>query len=77
MDTSFSFLPKAELMCSLSKAQLEAGRHKILYGSDFPNLIFPREEEIDHLLGLDLSREFYDRVFQQNALRLIEQCGMA
>lgn len=75
MDTAFSFLPKLGSMFDLGNDFLEKNRERILYGSDFPNILFPREEEIDTLLGLDLSQEFYDAVFRDNALRLIRECS--
>ncbi len=37
--------------------------------------LFPREDEIDTLLGLNLSQAFYDSVFRDNGLRLIGQAG--
>lgn len=77
MDTAFSFLPQLGAMFDLGNDFLEANRERILYGSDFPNIIFPREHEIDTLLGLGLSHEFYDAVFRDNGLRLIRECSDA
>ena len=70
MDTAFAFLPRLGGLCDLGSAFLERHRGRILYGSDFPNILFPREEEIDTLLGLKLSQEFFDAVFRDNGLRL-------
>ena len=42
MDTAFSFLPKLGSMFNLGSDFLEANRERILYGSDFPNILFPR-----------------------------------
>jgi len=70
-DTSFSFLPKADLVFNLGKECLEQNRDKILYGSDFPNLIYPREDEINCLFDFGLSEEFYRKIFFENGLRLI------
>ena len=75
MDTAFSFLPRLGSMFDLGGDFLERYRERILYGSDFPNILFPREDEIDTLLGLDLSQEFYDAVFRDNGLRLIRENG--
>ena len=77
MDTAFSFLPKLGSMFDLGNDFLETNRERILYGSDFPNILFPREDEIDTLLGLDLSQSFYDAVFRDNGLRLIRECSLA
>jgi predicted TIM-barrel fold metal-dependent hydrolase len=71
MDTAFAFIPRLGSMFALGGDFLERNRERILYGSDFPNIIFPREDEIDALLGLDLSQGFYDAVFRDNGLRLI------
>ncbi len=73
MDTAFSFLPCLGSMFDLGNNFLEMHRKRILYGSDFPNILFPREDEIDTLLGLDLSQAFYDAVFRDNGLCLIRE----
>lgn len=70
-DTSFSFLPGLPVRFDLGNDALERHRDRIVYGSDFPNIIFPREDEIEFLLGLDLSQEFYDAVFHDNGMRII------
>lgn len=74
LDTSFSFLPQLGRMFDLGPDFLEEHRNRILYGSDFPNVLFPRQEEIDTLLGFGLSAEFYRRVFSENGLDLIRKC---
>jgi predicted TIM-barrel fold metal-dependent hydrolase len=74
MDTSFSFLPG--LCCDLSSDELYAKKDRIVYGSDFPNLIIPRKSEIENLLALNLPDDFYEAVFLENAKRLIaEHCS--
>jgi hypothetical protein len=73
MDTAFSFLADAGLMFNLGNDFLEAHKDRILYGSDFPNVILPREEEIDALLDRGLSQEFYNAVFRDNGLALIKE----
>ncbi len=73
LDTAFSFLPTKGYDQGVLK--LLKYKDRIVYGSDFPNLIFPRESEIDNLLGLGLSREFYENVFYSNAEALIENSG--
>ncbi len=73
LDTAFSYLPRLGIMCDLDAGFLETRRDRILYGSDFPNVLFPREDEIDTLLGLGLSQAFYNAVFRDNGLRLIRE----
>jgi len=75
MDTAFSFIPRLGPIFDLGGDFLERNRERILYGSDFPNILFPREDEIDTLLNFNLSQEFYDAVFRDNGLRLIRQSG--
>jgi predicted TIM-barrel fold metal-dependent hydrolase len=74
-DTAFAFLTQLGSMFDLGKDFLETNRERILYGSDFPNILFPREDEIDILLGFGLSQIFYDAVFRDNGLRLIRECS--
>lgn len=73
LDTSYSFWPQFPQSFDLGNAFLEAHKDRILYGSDFPNIILPREDEIEGLLSRNLSQEFYDRVFYENGRRLIEK----
>ncbi len=74
LDTSYTFIPgmpEGFLASNLGVDFLEKYQDRILYGSDFPNVLFPREVEIDTLLGLNLSQSFYDKIFRQNALGII------
>jgi uncharacterized protein len=75
MDTAFAFIPRLGSMFDLGGDFLEQHRERILYGSDFPNVIFPREDEITTLLDLTLSQEFYNAVFRDNGLSLIRKSG--
>ena len=71
-DTAFSYLREIGLLCPLGPDILELQKDRILYGSDFPNLILPREKEIECLLEMNLSADFYRKVFLENGLRLIK-----
>ena len=72
-DTSFTFFKRADMGFNLDPSYLERNKNRILYGSDFPNLIFPREEEIDTIVGLGLSSEFYQNIFFDNGMELIKR----
>ncbi len=74
LDTAFAFFGEFQGKggFNLGGEALEAHRDRIVYGSDFPNLILPRESELETLLGYGLSQEFYDRVFYRNGLDLID-----
>ncbi|HON63161.1 MAG TPA: amidohydrolase family protein [Desulfomonilia bacterium] len=71
LDTSYCFLPGSFRMFRMEKSVLESLKGRLLYGSDFPNLFHHRREELNALLGMELSQEFYDRVFRDNALDLL------
>ena len=73
LDTAFAFFREFQGKggFDLGNDALEQHRDRILYGSDFPNLILPRESEIGMLAGYGLTKEFYDRVFYRNAQVLI------
>jgi predicted TIM-barrel fold metal-dependent hydrolase len=73
LDTSYSFFKDFQGRggFDLGNAPLEKHKDRILYGSDFPNIILPRESEIETLLEYNLSQEFYDKVFCNNGLKLI------
>ncbi len=73
MDTAFAFIPRLGSMCDIGRKRLEGLRERILYGSDFPNLLFPREDEIEHLRSLKLTDSFYRRAFRENGLALIRR----
>jgi len=77
LDTAYTFWPGLPFTFNLGKDLLEKYRRRILYGSDFPNVILPREGEIDYLLQLDLSDEFYERIFYANAMELLNGGDMA
>jgi hypothetical protein len=71
LDTAFCFMSPPYAGYNLGSDYLEKYKSRILYGSDFPNLIMPREEEIENLLKMDLSQEFYDNIFYDNGLALL------
>jgi hypothetical protein len=73
LDTSFTFFKSMESGFDLDPALLEQNQDKLLYGSDFPNLIVPREEEIERLQEYGFAKEFYEKLFFTNGKRLIEQ----
>jgi predicted TIM-barrel fold metal-dependent hydrolase len=74
-DTAFAFLKGLGHVCNVPAESLERYGDRIVYGSDFPNIIFPREEEIEYLQGLNLSEGFYRKVFYENGRRLITEHG--
>ena len=73
LDTSYSFWPNLPFTFNLGTEFLEKYKDKILYGSDFPNVILHREGEINYLLSLDLSEDFYEKVFNTNGMKLLKE----
>lgn len=73
LDTAYSFWPDLPFTFNLDDGYLEKYSGRLLYGSDFPNIILSRKGEIDRLLSFDLSQTFYDRVFYTNGLKLLEE----
>lgn len=76
LDTAFTFFKSYDSGFDLELELMEQNQTRILYGSDFPNLILPREEEIEVLLSYDFEESFYHNLFFNNGKRLIERhCG--
>ncbi len=73
LDTAYSFWPQISEGYNLGSEYLEKYQSRILYGSDFPNVILPREDEITGLLQYELSQEFYNKIFYENAIKLINK----
>ncbi len=71
LDTAFCFMSPPYAGYNLGLDYLEKYKSRILYGSDYPNLIMPWEDEIENLLKMGLSQEFYDNIFYNNGIALI------
>jgi predicted TIM-barrel fold metal-dependent hydrolase len=72
LDTSFTFWPQAPWVFNLDASLLEKYSDRILYGSDFPNIFLPREDEISYLHKLNLSEAFYKKIFWENGVKLLK-----
>jgi uncharacterized protein len=71
LDTTFSFYEGTPYMFNLSVDYLESYQDRLLYGSDFPNLLYPWDDEIKTLRKLNLSAGCRRKIFFENALTLI------
>jgi uncharacterized protein len=71
LDTAYCFLPGDFRMYRLGNGLLEKYQDRLLYGSDFPNIFHHRDEEISALEGMNLSQEFYRKVFKDNGDALL------
>ena len=79
LDTAFAFFKEQQGQGAydLGTGLLEKYSDRILYGSDFPNLILPRESEFETLAAYNLSDEFYRNVFYANGMKLISSASTA
>jgi hypothetical protein len=71
LDTAFVFWPGVPRHYTLKPEDLLSHQDRIVYGSDFPNLIFDWETEIRVLKEMSLGDAFYRKIFYKNALRLL------
>ena len=73
LDTAYAFFNEKQMPggFNLGGEVLEKYQDRILYGSDFPNLILPRQAELETLISYDFSPQFYRKVFFENAANLI------
>ena len=61
----------------VSNADLIRHQHRIVFGSDFPNLPYPYDEERRGLWARDLPLPVYRRIFYENARQLFTERGGA
>jgi len=73
VDTAYVFIKDSPWGFDLDPSWLERYRDRILYGSDFPNLPVPHDEEINQLKSLGLSNQFYSKIFRDNGKTLLER----
>jgi uncharacterized protein len=73
LDTAYSFWPQVPGGYDQGAEALERYQDRIVYGSDFPNIILPRKDEITGLLSYGLPQHVYDKLFYGNAARLIRE----
>jgi predicted TIM-barrel fold metal-dependent hydrolase len=71
LDTAFVFYPNELNTYTFTPEKLLRHQDRIVYGSDFPNLIFEWETEIQALLDIGLDDAFYRRIFRENALKIL------
>ncbi len=55
-----------------SMDELISFQDRILFGSDFPNIPYKYENSTQGLLDFNLSRNFYENIFYENAKRLFD-----
>ncbi len=73
LDTAFAFYPELGKSFDLGASALETRADRVVYGSDFPNLIFPREHEIDAIANYGLSDRACRMIFSENGRELIRR----
>ena len=74
LDTAMVFIPNnifpERKIKQPDPGDLVSYQDKILFGSDFPNIPYEYERSTKGLLELDLPREFYEKIFFENAKKL-------
>ena len=81
LDTCFSFRndrgspPPYSYGVTSDLDALDGARDRILFGSDFPNIPFDWQTEVDEILRLDLGEAFARKVFHENARALMKRLG--
>jgi hypothetical protein len=73
LDTAFAFFPSEFNTYTFTAEKLLRYQDRIVYGSDFPNLIFDWETEIGVLNEMKLGESFYRKIFRENALALLQE----
>ncbi len=73
MDTAFVFLPDYEGAFHKNPEVLERYQDRIVYGSDFPNIIFPRELELQTLTNYGLTDTTLRKILYENGNAIIRQ----
>jgi hypothetical protein len=73
LDTAFAFFPHEMNTCAIHADTLVKYQDRIVYGSDFPNLIFDWEEEIRALVDMGLGEGVLRKVFWGNGLKLLKE----
>lgn len=76
LDTSFAFFEMELRSNPVPAEKLTRFQDRIVYGSDFPNLVFEWEREIRILKGMDLGDQFYRKVFYENGMRLLRESAI-
>lgn len=71
LDTAFAFYPLPGRFYRIGRDDLLRHQDRIVYGSDFPNLIFRWDTEIRALKRFELPELVYRRIFYENGLRLL------
>jgi predicted TIM-barrel fold metal-dependent hydrolase len=74
LDTTMAFAPEGLRRVRdvrIDSDDLVRWQDRILFGSDFPNLPYPYETERDALWERDLPMAAYEKIFRDNAVRLL------
>ena len=76
LDTTMIYIPDnifpERITKRPTKEDLISYQDRILFGSDFPNIPYEYENSTKGLLDLDLSREFYQKIFYENAKKIFQ-----
>ena len=73
LDTTMGFAAESPMRSAVGTASLEKHAGRILYGTDYPNIGYEYEGEINALRSLSLSEGALQSILRDNASRLIER----
>jgi uncharacterized protein len=71
LDTTMAFAANSPMTISIDPSLIEAHAHRIVYGTDFPNIPYPYDNELHAIDALGLSATARNAILRENALRLI------
>lgn len=76
LDTTMIYIPQnifpERITKRPTKEDLITYQERILFGSDFPNIPYDYKNSTKGLLALDLEREFYQKIFYNNAKKIFQ-----
>lgn len=71
LDTTMAFAADSPMTIRIDPSVIEAHAQRIVYGTDFPNIPYPYDDELRAIAALGLSATAQNAIVRENALRLI------
>jgi predicted TIM-barrel fold metal-dependent hydrolase len=75
LDTTMGFAASSPMKISIDPQLLECHAERILYGTDYPNIGYGYDEELEALQAAAVSSGALRKIVRDNALGLIERCS--
>lgn len=71
LDTTMAFAAASPMRIEITASLVETYAHRIVYGTDFPNIPYPYDSEVRALDALGVSAAARNAIVRENALTLI------